>query len=469
MISLRKGASAVAVLMALLVSACNDEATTEPLVPGKLSVVGDASASAPAGFPVTTPFTVKLTTKSGVPLVGQVVRFTAPAGVILSKDSSFTDENGNASVGITPSSTGTFAVTAAANNVASVTFSVTATAPAPKRVLILSGNEQGGIAGEPYLPFQALVLKDDGSAAVGVPVTFAVASGGGSLTATTVNTNANGIASTTLIAGTGATQSVTATAAGAAPVTFTAVLAPCTASRAMTVPGTFTRSLEAGDCQLPNGRYVEYFQFTAGSATAFSISESSTSFVPSLSIRNPAGDTIGFHTPGATPAAFKTFLPAGTYRVGASTSAANATGGYTVTTTTIGATDSSVTGCERVYIARGATSGGQNIAATDCQLSYDDGGGNGTQLHYGDRYRIYLKSGESITIQMSGTADHLIRVINANTGAVALQYDNGVKGTTETTTFTAPSAGQWIIDAATYNNATGGAPPDVGTYRLTIS
>jgi hypothetical protein len=70
---------------------------------------------------------------------------------------------------------------------------------------------------------------------------------------------------------------------------------------------------------------------------------------------------------------------------------------------------------------------------------------------------------------MAGTADHLIRVLNAATGVAVLQYDNGVQGTAEQTTFTAPSSGQWIIDAATYNNAPGGSPPDVGGYTLTIS
>jgi hypothetical protein len=296
-----------------------------------------------------------------------------------------------------------------------------------------------------------------------VQVNFA-ATGGGTLSNTTATTDANGLASTTLIAGSGATQTVTATVAGAQPVTVSAILAPCTASRSTTVPGTLSRSLEAGDCQLPNGRYAEYFA-AAVTSTPFRVTMSA-SVIPSLSVFNAAGDTVGFSTGTATAnGTFKAFFAPATYRFGASTSAANATGTYTLTSVNLTTTDSSVTGCERVYITRGANSFGQKIQSTDCSGSYDDG--SGVDTHWFDRYRIYLKSGETITIRMEGTTDHLIRVINANTGVVALQYDNGIRGTAEQTTFTAPSAGQWIIDAATYNNTRG--TPETGTYKLTIT
>ena len=458
----------MAVTAALLTGACSDnEVTTEPIVPAKLEVVGSSSVTAPAGMAVSPLLRVRLLTKGNQPVSRQVVHFTVSSGGILSADSSFTDEKGEATVGLTVGAVtaSPYTVTATAEGVAPVTFTATATTPVPSLILAGPGNNQAGLATEALAPLQALVLKSDNSPAVGVTVNFQVASGGGSVNPTSAVTNANGIASTTFTLGTSGTQTVTASSGGIGSTIFTATIAdPCSAARAYAIPSTISRTLDAADCKLANNRYVEYFDATVGTSP-FLINESSTAFIPSMSIKTLAGDTVGFNTPGASPAQFKAFLAPGTYRIGASTSLANTTGAYTLTSTTIGATDSSVTNCERVYINRGSNSTGQKIQSTDCSGVYDDG--SGSETHWFDRYRIYLKAGETITIRMEGTTDHLIRVINANTGAVVLQYDNGIRGATETTTFTAPTAGQWIIDAATYNNVRG--TPETGTYKLTIT
>ena len=471
MISLKKVSCALA-LGVLALSACDDEAVGPTPNATTLTVVGPTTMSTLAYTPTVTPVQVRLTAANGGYIVGEYVHFAVTSsgtGVAsLSADSAVTDANGIASVGVTAGAVGSYTVTASADDVAPVTVSVTAVAPASDLIAVYSGNGQSGLAAEPLAPFQVIVLREDGTpAGAGVPVNFQVTGGSGSLSSTATTTNANGIATSTLTLGTSGTQTVAVTSPGLLGTTFTAQIAdPCSAARQATTPGTFTRSLDAADCHNAENRYVEYFSTTV-TATPLQFTQSSTAFTPSFSIRAVGGaDTIGFHTPGATPATFMAFLKAGTYWLAPSSSAANATGSYTVTSTTIAGTD--ITGCERVYLTRGVNTGNQNIDPTDCQLTYDDAGGNGAQLHYGDRYRIYLKAGESITITMEGAADHLIRVLNPNTGAAVLQYDNGVKGTTETTTFTAPSAGQWIIDAATYNNNAGGTPPDTGPYKLTI-
>jgi hypothetical protein len=464
MISLRKACSAFAVTATLLTVACSDnEVTVEPIVPAKLVVVGSSSVSAPAGMAVSPLLRVKLLTKGNQPVSRRVVHFTVSTGGILSRDSSFTNENGEASTGLTVGAVGDYTVTATSEGVAPVTFSATATLPVPKLLLAGEGNNQVGLAGEPLAPLKALVIKDDGSAAAGIPVTFAVTSGGGSLTTTSAVTDVNGVATTTFTIGSTGTQTVTVSSPGFQSAVFTAAIAdPCLAARAYTVPSTISRTLDAADCKQANNRFVEFFDFTA--SAPFQITESSTAFVPSLSIKTLTGDTIAFNTPAASPATFKAFLAAGTYRIGASTSLANTTGAYTLTTTS---SPAEVTACERVYINKGTNSGAQNIAATDCQFQYDDGNGFGVQLHYGDRYRIFLKAGAQITIVMSGTADHMIRVTDLATGIVTVR-DNFVKGATETLAYTAVNSGQYFIDAATFNNNANGSPPDVGGYTLTI-
>ena len=94
----------------------------------------------------------------------------------------------------------------------------------PQTLTKVSGEGQGGQAGEPLAaPFVVSVLDQNGSAFAGVVVTFSVTAGGGTLSSTTVTTDANGRARSTLTLGSepGA-NTVAATVAGLETVTFTA-------------------------------------------------------------------------------------------------------------------------------------------------------------------------------------------------------------------------------------------------------
>lgn len=468
MISLRKGASAVAVLVSLIVSACSDDASTEPLSPGKLSVVGEAEATGQAGYPLPMPFRVQLTTAKGVTLTGHVVRFTAAPGVTLSADSSLTDENGIASVGVTVGPVGTYTVTASADNVAPVTFSATARAAIPAGFFYGAGNNQVGFRGEDLGPVSVFVTDQAGLPAAGVPVNFTVTSGGGSVT-TPVLTDANGVAIATYTLGVTGTQTMSASLPGftAVPFTATFVANPCTAARPVVVPFTRSRALDSTDCQLATLQYAENFDYTHVATAPFQLSQTSSAFTPRLIVLKGA-DTAAVLAATGTTAAYKLFLTAGATRITASSVAPAATGAYTLTA----GGQADVSGCEPAFIMKGANSGAQNIAANDCQLTYNDGNGFGSQLHYGDSYFIYLKVGTAISIVQSGAADHFIRVLNP-AGVVVATMDNFVKGSTETLAFTATAAnggpGVYQIQAATFNNNAGGVPPDTGPYVLTVN
>ncbi len=110
--------------------------------------------------------------------------------------------------------------------VAVVLCATSAAFAAATQIAMVSGNGQAATVGKPLAaPFVVVVKDGAGVPVAGFSVTFAVTAGGGTLSATTVSTNASGQAQTTLTVGRNpGTNRVTATATGltGSPVTFTA-------------------------------------------------------------------------------------------------------------------------------------------------------------------------------------------------------------------------------------------------------
>ena len=94
----------------------------------------------------------------------------------------------------------------------------------PQTLTKVSGDNQQGLAGEQLAkPFVVSVLDQNRSAFAGAVVSFSVTAGGGTLSATTVTTDANGRARSTLtLGGELGTNTVVATVAGLETMTFTA-------------------------------------------------------------------------------------------------------------------------------------------------------------------------------------------------------------------------------------------------------
>jgi protocatechuate 3,4-dioxygenase beta subunit len=112
----------------------------------------------------------------------------------------------------------------------SASFAATASSAVPSKLVKSAGDAQNGSAGAPVaVPPAVKVTDSDGNPVAGVAVTFAVASGGGSVNPTTpIATDANGIAAVTswTLGGVAGANTLTATATGAGitgnPATFTA-------------------------------------------------------------------------------------------------------------------------------------------------------------------------------------------------------------------------------------------------------
>ena len=94
----------------------------------------------------------------------------------------------------------------------------------PHRLTKVCGDDQEGTVGASLTaPLVVSVSDEDGAAMAGVIVSFAVTAGGGTLSAATATTDANGRAATSLSLGSEAgTNTISATVEGLASVTFTA-------------------------------------------------------------------------------------------------------------------------------------------------------------------------------------------------------------------------------------------------------
>jgi hypothetical protein len=197
-----------------------------------LSSVSGNGQSGTAGQRLANPFTVQVTGAGGAPVSGITVTFAVVSGGgTLSAINVSTDSQGLASSVLTLGATAGANIVSATSGTTTgspVTFSATSTiAASPAANLVsVSGNGQSGTAGQRLAsPFMVKVTDAGGSPVSGVSVTFAVVSGGGTLSAANVSTDSQGLASSLLTLGaTAGANSVSATSGALAgsPITFIA-------------------------------------------------------------------------------------------------------------------------------------------------------------------------------------------------------------------------------------------------------
>ena len=217
-------------------------ATAIEQTPHSLTKVSGDGQEGPASTQLAAPFVVSVLDQAGSPLAGATVTFSVTAGGGLlssttdadpctiesstSSTTATTDANGQAATRLTlGSEPGTNTVTATVAGLESVTFTATAAEQAmPHSLTKVCGDSQEGTAGILLdEPFVVLVSDEEGTAMAGVVVSFTVTAGGGTLSAATATTNANGRAATRLTLGSEpGTNAVSAIVEGLEPGTFTA-------------------------------------------------------------------------------------------------------------------------------------------------------------------------------------------------------------------------------------------------------
>ena len=210
--------------------------TTVSLTAGAPSAGQSTVTANPTSVAVGDQSTITVTAKDagGNPVSGVTVTLQASGGGnTLTQPSAQTDANGQTTGSFSSTSLGSHTITATVDGtpVSPSHATVTVTAGAPASIAVNAGDNQSAAAGTAVSTDPSVIVKDAGGNPVaGVQVTFAVASGDGSVTGATPTTNGSGIAtvgSWTLGPTAGNNNNtLTATAAGSGisgnPVTFTA-------------------------------------------------------------------------------------------------------------------------------------------------------------------------------------------------------------------------------------------------------
>jgi len=204
--------------------------------PASVAIQAGDNQTGTAGALVATAPTVIVMDAFNNPKPGAIVTFAvASGGGSVTGATQTTNSSGIAAVGswtLGSAGTNTLTATVTGSGITGnpATFSATATASTgPAAVAVFVGDNQTGLVGYAVNVRPAVRVTDAGSGPVpNVSVTFAVASGGGSVTSATVNTNSNGVAqvgSWVLGASAGAntvTADVTGSGITGNPVTFSA-------------------------------------------------------------------------------------------------------------------------------------------------------------------------------------------------------------------------------------------------------
>ena len=179
--------------------------------------------------PLADPIVVEVVDANDNPVEDVRVRFQVTIGSgRFSPRTPRTDADGLAETTFTPTSAGRIRIIATVADVDdTVGFTVQGGEPADALEKV-SGDNQNGIPGNALAnPFVVEVQDEDGKPIAGHSVTFAVTAGGGSLSVTSANTNANGRAQTVLTLGSApGVNSVRASVTGVDPVSFNTSIEP---------------------------------------------------------------------------------------------------------------------------------------------------------------------------------------------------------------------------------------------------
>ena len=453
-------------LFLLAFAGCSDDpaAPTPSRVATTIAANSPTSIAGVAGAVVTPAPSVIVYDQDGSPMGGAVVTFTASSGGgSVSGGTATTDGSGVATVGswTLGSAAGENVLSANAGSLPAVVFTATSGAGAAASLARNAGDNQAAVSGSAVpIPPSVVVRDSNGNPKSGVAVIFAVATGGGSITGAASVSNASGIASvgSWTLGNSAGENTLSATVAGLPPVTFTAqaISNLCMASAAHTLGTSTNGTFSAGDCQLSDGSFVDFYTTSVPQAGAYFFRQTA-AFDTYLLLAMPDGTTIGENddeNQAGTNSGIKAILPAGDYLLAPGTFDPGVTGNYTISSSVAPA---DVTGCELVFVVRNITTA-QSLGSGDCNIA-----NSGATPVYSDAYFIFLDAGTSVTINMASAAlDSFLQLVRLD-GTVLAENDNADATTKNSRiTFTAPQANYYAI----FTRAVPGS--SVGGYSLTI-
>ena len=322
----------------------------------------------------------------------------------------------------------------------------------------LEANSETTITSPPSAPVterpSVIVRDEEGNVMSGATVTFAVTSGGGSITGEIQTTNAAGVATvgSWTLGSVPGPNTLTATVSGLTPLVFNASsIDPCTIALAHTLGGSSQGTLGSGDCRFADGTYVDFYRTSLTGGT-YVFDQAASTFDTYFFMLTEAGPPVGVNDDdGGTNSRLKAIVPAGSYILAASSYApfqSGVTGAYTVSSAS---TTAEVTNCEDVFVMK-VISTPQSLQTTDCP----SGG-------YSDEYYIFVDTGQSLTITMTSSVLNSFLTVLSQGGTPLASNDNRGDGSNDAqVVFTATAANFYIIRAG---SAVSGA---TGQYTLVI-
>ncbi|MEO5870527.1 MAG: Ig-like domain-containing protein [Gemmatimonadaceae bacterium] len=280
---------------------------TAVAVAGTLAVNAGNNQTATVNRPVAVAPSVVIRDAANNPVVGADVTFGVVSGGG-SVTGAVTQTN---ALGVATAGSWTLGTAAGVNTLTatstfgSATFAATGVAAAAATIVINAGNSQTATSGSPVAIPPSVIARDQYSNPVsGVAVTFAVISGGGSVSGSPATTNASGIATvgSWILGLTAGANALTATAAGLSPVTFSATGTVGTGSMAVNAGNNQTSTVNTAVTVRPsviikdtNGNPI------GGVSVTFAVASGSGSVTGATTTTSASGiATVGGWTLGTT-------------------------------------------------------------------------------------------------------------------------------------------------------------------------
>ncbi len=302
------GAQAVTATTAGVTDAATFTATANVGAPASVAATAGNNQTAIAGAAVATPLAVKVADAFGNGVPGVSVAFAiATGGGTIAGSPATTNASGIATAGTWTLGTaaGAKTVTATVTGLTAVTFTATATAGPAAIMSLNAGNAQTVTQGLAVPTLPSVKITDANANPVsGVAVTFAVASGGGSITGANATTNAAGIATvgSWTLGSTAGANTLSASAAGLTTVTFTATAAaPVPAAIAVSAGNGQSATVSTSVAIAPAVRVTDaQGNGVGGVSVTFAVATGGGSATGTTTTTNSAGvATVGSWTLGA--------------------------------------------------------------------------------------------------------------------------------------------------------------------------
>lgn len=199
----------------------------DPAPASLLSQAGDAQGGT-VGTALGTMVVVEVRDEGGSPIPGELVTFSPSDGGTATPPTGTTDAQGRARTTWTLGTSAGVQTLQASSGGPSLSFTATAAPGAPTALLAQFGNGETGLAGDPLPePVRALAADQYGNGVPGISVTFTASAGSGAPSATSVTSDAQGLASVVWTLGRYAGEHVlTAQAGTLGTTTFMATALP---------------------------------------------------------------------------------------------------------------------------------------------------------------------------------------------------------------------------------------------------